>query len=77
VIRLPVRLVLEFADYAEGVAITHTIEAGFRGPGRVLDPLLRLFFSPAFIDALDDHVKTEFPMLRDRLDEIKAELVAQ
>ena len=51
-VNLPVRLYLELADYEGGVAITHTVRAGF----------------------MDDHAKTEFPMLRDRRDKIQAEL---
>jgi hypothetical protein len=31
-----------------------------------------LYLSRAFAEALDDHVKIEFPLLRDRLDEIRA-----
>jgi hypothetical protein len=62
-----VRLSLELADYDGGVAITHTVEAGLKGAGGVLDPLIRLYFSRAFAVAVDDHVKSEFPMLRDRL----------
>ena len=73
-VKLPVRLELELAGYEGGVAITHTIRAGFTGPGRILDPLVRLFFSSRFAEAMDDHARTEFPMLRDRRDQIQAEL---
>jgi hypothetical protein len=73
-VKLPVRLSLELADYEDGVAITHTIRAGFTGPGRILDPPMRLFFSRRFAEAMDYHAKTEFPMLRDRRDQIQAEL---
>jgi hypothetical protein len=66
-IRLPARLELELTDHAGGVAITHTTRAGFGGAGRILDPLLRLYFSKRFARALDEHVKTEFPLLRDLL----------
>jgi hypothetical protein len=66
-VRLPARLILELDDRDGGVAVRHTIRAGFGGIGRVLDPLLRLYLSPAFAAALDDHVRTEFPMLADRL----------
>lgn len=66
-VRLPIRLTLELDDRAGGVAVRHTIRAGFGGIGRVLDPLLRFYFSPAFAAAMDDHVRTEFPMLADRL----------
>jgi hypothetical protein len=30
----------------------------------MLDPLWRLYFSPAFARAMDRHVQTEFPLLR-------------
>jgi hypothetical protein len=76
-IRLPARLSLDLTDVSSGVAITHTIEAGFKGPGRLLDPLIRLYFSTKFAAALDHHVKTEFPLLRDRLPQIKPEDAAR
>jgi hypothetical protein len=66
-IRLPAHLILEVADEAGGVALTHTIQAGFRGSGQVLDPLLRLYFSPEFERAMDEHAQAEFPMLAARL----------
>lgn len=56
----------DFIDYDGGVAITHTTSAGFRGAGRILDPMFRLYFSEQFARALDEHVKTEFLLLRDR-----------
>lgn len=65
--RLPARLILCFKDERDGVTITHTVEAGFGGIGRVLDPLLRLWFTRAFAAALDAHVREEFPRLRDLL----------
>lgn len=68
-IKLPAWLHLEFADYDGGVSITHTVRAGFRGAGRVLDPLLKVFLSRRFASDLDDHVRTEFPLLRDLLRE--------
>ena len=66
-ISLPARLCLELDDYDGGVTIRHTTRAGFRGAGRVLDPALRLLFSRSFADDLDQHVRTEFPLLRDLL----------
>ena len=66
-ILLPVSLTLDMADRDGGVALRHTIRAGFGGPGRVLDPLFRIYFSPRFASAMDEHARTEFPMLRDRL----------
>jgi len=64
---LPIRLTLELKDRDGGVTLRHTIRAGFGGPGRVLDPLFQVYFSPKFASAMDEHVRTEFPKLRDLL----------
>ncbi len=66
-IRLPGRLILRLEDRAESVAISHVVEAGFHGPGRIFDAILRFWFTREFADALDEHVRTEFPKLRDLL----------
>ena len=67
IIKLPAWLLLELEDDDDGVTITHSIRAGFAGVGRILDPLLRLYFSKNFTRAMDEHVKIEFPKLRDML----------
>lgn len=66
-IRLPAWLVMTFEDVAGGVDVTHSLRIGYRGPGALLDPLLRLYFSRGFAAALEDHVKTEFSRLGDLL----------
>lgn len=66
-VRLPVRLTLALDDSADGVSVRHTITAGWPGPMRLLDPLLRLYLSPGFAAAMDSHVRSEFPRLRDHL----------
>lgn len=66
-IPLPISLALALADRDGGVTMRHTIRAGFTGAGRILDPLFRLYFSPHFAAAMDQHVRTEFPLLRDHL----------
>ena len=66
-VRLPVRLTLRLSDRAGGVAIRHTITAGWAGPGRVADPLIRRFFGPGFAAAMDEHVHIEFGLLADRI----------
>ena len=58
---LPARLRLELTDGPGGCLVRHTLEAGFGGFARVLDPLLRLYLSPRFAADLDRHVHTEFP----------------
>jgi hypothetical protein len=47
------------------VTIVHTIRAGIARIGRLLDPILRIYFSPRFEQVMDEHVKAEFPKLRD------------
>jgi len=66
-ISLPARLSLELDDHDGGVTIRHTTRAGFRGVGQVMDPALRLLMSGGFAEDLDQHVRTEFPLLRDLL----------
>ena len=65
--RLPVRLILQLKDDETGVDIEQSIEAGFSGVGAPLDPVFRLFFPARFAAAKDEHVRTEFPKLRDFL----------
>lgn len=67
-VRLPATLTMAFDDdEAGGVRIVHTLRAGYAGPGRVLDPLLRLHFTAEFERAMDAHVRTEFAKLRELL----------
>jgi hypothetical protein len=72
-LRLPVRLTLELSAHENGVRLRHTITAGWLGRGRVLDPLWRLYFSSSFAGAMDRHVHTEFPLMRDLLRRTRAD----
>ena len=65
--RLPAWLVLETAQTPDGVTITHTLKAGFKGIGTILDPLLRLYLSSKFQQDLEDHANYEFNRLADIL----------
>lgn len=67
IVPLPARLSLELTPVPGGVSVRHTVTAGWPGIGGVLDPLLRLYFTPRFTKDLDAHVRTEFPLLRDYL----------
>ena len=66
-LRLPVRLTLVLRTGEHAVALRHTITAGWSGRGRVFDRLWRLYFSGSFAGAMDRHVHTEFPLMRDLL----------
>ena len=61
--QLPIFVTFDLADEARGVRITHTIQAGHPGLGRVLDPLYRLYFTRKFLAALDEHVLAELLLL--------------
>jgi hypothetical protein len=66
-VRLPAWLTLEFEQRPDGTHLTHTVRAGYEGTGRILDHLLRLYFSDSFAAALDEHARQEFPMLGELL----------
>jgi hypothetical protein len=66
-LRLPAWLSLDLEDADGGVTVTHRLRLGWAGRGRLLDPLLRLYFSPRFVAALDAHVRIEFHRLGERL----------
>ncbi len=68
-INLPAWLSLEFEDTPEGLRITHKLSAGFEHAGRLLDPLIRCFFSPAFEQNLSQHALIEFTKLASMLRE--------
>jgi len=66
-LRVPVHLTLTLHTEGRDVRVRHTLTAGWEGPARVLDALWRLYISPPFADEMDQHVRTEFPLLRDLL----------
>ena len=65
--RLPVRLVFRLQDDEVGVQIEQSIQAGYSGFARFLDPVFRLVFPESFAAAKDEHVRTEFLKLKDFL----------
>ncbi len=47
-----------------GTRVEHVLRIGYDGiAGRLTDPLIRLYFTDAFADALTVHAMTEFPLL--------------
>lgn len=67
IVKLPFRVVLKLEENKNGVKITHTLEAGFTGAGKILDPLITFFMPGDFKEAMDEHAKIEFGKLRDLL----------
>lgn len=71
---LPIRLTLTLRTRDRGVHLRHSITAGWPGPARMLDPLWRLYLSRSFAGAMERHVQTEFPLLRDMLQRDRADV---
>lgn len=67
VVKLPITVTLKLKDTDDGVIISHTLKAGFKGIGKIFDFIFRQFFPPGFEKAMDEHAKIEFPKLRDLL----------
>jgi hypothetical protein len=62
-IKLPAWLIIGFEDNQTGTLLLHTIKAGLPGLGRLLDPLLKLFFTEQFRKDMDEHANIEFNKL--------------
>jgi hypothetical protein len=62
-IRLPACIRFELEDCPDGILVRHSVLAGFEGPGQLLDFLFKPFIPEDLIEALDEHARTEFPML--------------
>lgn len=60
----PAWLELTLTGTEHGVRIDHVVRIGFPGVlGRLTDPLVRLYVTDGFADALTQHALTEFPLL--------------
>ena len=68
-VRLPAFLILELHDSQSGIQIMHELRLGYSGCGRLLDPLIELYFNKSFQAALEKHCKNEWPRLAKYLSE--------
>jgi hypothetical protein len=66
-LRFPAWISIAVMDTANGVAIIHTVSAGYRGLGSVLDFAIRRYLSSTFELQMAEHADTEFNRLRDLL----------
>ena len=62
-VRLPASVTLECQQQADTLHLVHTLTVGFNRLGKVLDPLIRIYLSEDFCAELDEHARTEFPLL--------------
>jgi hypothetical protein len=66
-IDLPGYLDLKFCDTADGLILIETIRIGFNGFGKLVDPVIRLFFSKSFFSEMNNHHKREWVSLAEIL----------
>lgn len=74
-IRFPAFLSLEFTDIEKGLKINHELRIGFGGIGKILNPLIRIYFTKSFANALEKHCLEEWPRLTEYfMDNTKEEM---
>ena len=64
-IKLPAFLDLEFANNEKGLALRHEVRIGWKGLGKIIDPLVKIFYNKLFFKALESHCHREWPVLAD------------
>ena len=58
--RLPSVVEFELNDSDEGVRLKHELRIGYSGIGKILDPLIKIYFNKSFRNALEEHCKIEW-----------------
>jgi hypothetical protein len=72
-LRLPAFVTLELCDSPDGIRLKHELRIGYKGFGKLLDPLIRLYFNKSFQNALDEHCQIEWYKLAQYLSPQKYE----
>ncbi|MCL2376033.1 MAG: hypothetical protein FWC76_01425 [Defluviitaleaceae bacterium] len=62
-LRLPIFVSLRLKDTPGGLIVAHEVRIGYRGLGKALDPLIKLYFNKPYRQALETHCKIEWPKL--------------
>lgn len=63
-IKLPAWVTIDLENLNDGAYVTHTLSIGFKGIGKIFDPIFRLYFSKRFEEDMDEHARIEFPRLK-------------
>jgi len=64
---LPAYVNLVLKDSPKGLLIKHELRIGYKGIGRILDPLITLYFNKSFQADLTKHCLIEWPKLAEYL----------
>jgi hypothetical protein len=60
---LPSWLDIEFSDSDKGLLLRHELRIGWSGFGKLLDPLIKLYFNRSFWSDLEIHCHNEWTAL--------------
>jgi hypothetical protein len=60
---LPAYVNLELKDSIDGLLVKHELRLGYFGFGKILDPIIKLYFNRAFRRDLERHCLIEWPRL--------------
>ena len=66
-IRLPAFVEISLHDTDEGINLKHELCIGYSGIGRILDPLIKLYFNKSYQKDLEDHCNIEWYKLAEYL----------
>jgi len=76
-LRLPAYVNLVLKDSPRGLLIKHELRIGYRGLGRIIDPLIALYFNKSFQADLRKHCLLEWPKLAGYLNHHNAPCIAE
>jgi len=68
---LPAYVVLGLKDTPKGLIVTHELRLGYKGLGKLLDPLIKLYFNDDYRYDLEGHCKIEWHLLAAYLEELR------
>ncbi|MDR0298889.1 MAG: SRPBCC domain-containing protein [Streptococcaceae bacterium] len=62
-VMLPSRLILTMEKSSAGLELRHETQLGFKGWGKIFDPLFRFYFNKSYRAALTEHCQIEWSRL--------------
>jgi len=66
-LRLPIFVTLGINDSPAGLQVSHELRIGYSGLGKLLDPLIKIYFNKSYRAALKEHCEIEWPRLAEML----------
>jgi hypothetical protein len=66
-IKLPAFVEFELQNFSDELLLKHELKLGFNGIGKLLDPIIKIYFNKSFQEALETHCNIEWYKLRDLL----------